>query len=78
MPDYTVSDIDDEEGSSISIYYKNSKLIEPIEKRSHVVYTLGIHQASIIRGFVIPQKYNPVRSYLKDTFEFELPERDSG
>lgn len=78
MPDYTVSDTDDEEGSSISIYYKNSKLIEPIEKRSHVVYTLGINQAFIIRGFVIPQKYNQVRSYLKDTFELELPERDSG
>ena len=78
MPDYTVSDTDDGEGSSISIYYKNSKLIEPIEKRSHVVYTLGINQAFIVRGFVIPKKYNQVRSYLKDKFEFELPERDIG
>ncbi len=76
MPDYTVSDTDDGEGSSISIYYKNSKLIEPIEKRSHVVFTLGTHKAFIVRGFIIPEKYNKVRSYLKNKFKFELPKRD--
>lgn len=76
MPDYTVSDIDDEEGSSILIYYKNSKLIEPIEKRSHVVFTLGTHKAFIVRGFVIPEKYHKIRYYLNNKFKFELPERD--
>ena len=75
MPDYIVSDKDDEEGSSISIYYKNSQLIEPIEKRSHVVYTLGAHQAFVIRGFVIPGKYDLVRRYLKEKFKFAPPER---
>ena len=75
MPDYITSDTDDEEGSSISIYYKNNQLIEPIEKRSHVVYTLGTHQAFVIRGFVIPEKYDSVRNYLNDKFKFAPPAR---
>ena len=75
MPDYIASDVDDKEGNSISIYYKSSQFIEPIEKRSHVVYTLGTHQAFMVRGFVIPEKYDVVRNYLKNKFNFAPPER---
>ena len=74
MPDYLIGDVE-EEGKSISIYYKNNKFIEPIEKRSHVVFTLGTNQPSMIRGFVIPKKYDNIRDYLK-SFEYIIPERE--
>ncbi len=76
MPDYNISDEDDDEGNSIVIYYKNNQLIEPIEKRSHVVHTLAKNQPFMIRGFVIPEKYEAVRKYLKDTFQYILPKRE--
>ena len=75
MPDYIISDSDNEEGNSISIYYKNNDFTEPIEKRSNVVYTLGSHQSSLIRGFVIPGKYNVIKGYLEQNFSITLPER---
>jgi HD superfamily phosphohydrolase len=76
MPDYIISDEEDGEGSSISIYYKNNKLAEPIEKRSHVVFTLAKNQPFMIRGFVIPEKYHLVRKYLEETFQYVLPKRE--
>ena len=76
MPDYIAKDEDDGEGSSISIYYENNQLIEPIEKRSRVVHVLGTHQPFMKRGFVIPEKYNSIRDYLKDELKFVLPERE--
>lgn len=75
MPDYIISDEDDGEGSSISIYYKNNNLIEPVEKRSHVVFTLAKNQPFMIRGFVIPEKYEKIRKYL-EKFEYVLPKRE--
>lgn len=75
MPDYNISDEDDGEGSSILVYYKNTKLVEPIEKRSHVVFSLAQNQPFMIRGFVVPEKYNVVRRHL-ETLDYILPERD--
>ena len=75
MLDYNISDEDDGEGNSISIYYKNTGLIEPIEKRSHVVYSLAKNQPFMIRGFVQPEKYDVVKEYLKNEFEYSLPSR---
>lgn len=75
MPDYTISDEPGEERNSILIYYKNNRLIEPIEKRSHVVFTLAKNQPFMIRGFVIPKKYHLVRDYLERTFDHVLPKR---
>ena len=75
MPDYIISDSDGKEGNSISIYYQNNDFTEPIEKRSNVVYTLGRHQSSLIRGFVIPDKYNVIKGYLEKNFSIALPER---
>ena len=74
MPDYNISDETDGEGTSISIYYKNNQLIEPVEKRSHVVFTLAKNQPFMIRGFVIPEKYEIVRKYLSK-FDYVLPKR---
>lgn len=76
MPDYNISDETDGEGNSIAIYYKNNKLIEPIEKRSHVVFTLAKNQPFMIRGFVVPEKYEKVRSYLNSKFQYVLPKRE--
>lgn len=76
MPDYNISDVIDGEEESILIYYKNNKLIEPIEKRSHVVFTLAKNQPFMVRGFVIPEKYELVRRYLDDTFQYVLPKRE--
>ena len=74
MPDYMIAE-EENEGNSISIYYKNNKFIEPIEKRSHVVFTLATNQPSMMRGFVIPKKYDIVRDYLK-SFDYIIPERE--
>ena len=76
MPDYNLSDENDGEGESISIYYKNNKLSEPIEKRSHVVFTLAKNQPFMVRGFVIPEKYEKVREHLATTFQYVLPTRE--
>ncbi|RNJ77977.1 MAG: HD domain-containing protein [Nitrosopumilus sp. H13] len=75
MPDYAISDIDETEGTSISIYYENRDFVEPIEKRSHIVYTLAKNPPSMIRGFVIPKKYPLVREHFRKTFDYCLPER---
>lgn len=74
MPDYNISDESDGEGNSISIYYKNNQLIEPIEKRSHVVLTLAKNQPFMMRAFVIPEKYELIRKYL-EKFDYFLPNR---
>lgn len=76
MPDYNISDEDDGEGNSIVIYYKNNKFKEPIEKRSHVVFTLAKNQPFMIRGFVVPEKYEKVREYLYSKFQYILPKRE--
>ena len=76
MPDYNISDETDGEGNSIAIYYKNNKLIEPIEKRSHVVFTLAKNQPFMIRGFVVPEKYEKIRDYLDSKFQYVLPKRE--
>ena len=68
MPDYPRSN-KDEEGGSISIYHKSHEYTEPIEKRSRIVYEFGMIQPSIIRGFVIPEKYEMVKKWIKDKFE---------
>ena len=33
------------------------------------------HQSSLIRGFVIPDKYNVIKGYLEKNFSIALPER---
>ena len=78
MPDYNISDDDDDEdkGESISIYYKNNRLVEPIEKRSNPVFTLAKHQSFMMRGFVIPEKYEKVRKHLDTNFQYVLPKRE--
>lgn len=75
MPNYNISDEVDGEGDSIQIYYKNRKLIEPIEKRSNVVFTLAENQPFMIRGFVIPEKYEIIRKFLDDNYDYPLPQR---
>jgi len=75
MPNYPISDEADPEGNTIQIYYKNNKLIEPIEKRSNLIYTLGGNRPLMIRGFVIPEKYPKVRDFLIKYYEYSLPER---
>ncbi len=74
MPDYPLSDQDDE-GDSVSIYYKNRQHTEPIEKRSHIVHTFGTIQTSLIRGFVIPSKYDRATGYIDRTFKPAPSER---
>jgi len=66
----------EEEGSSIKIFYKNNHYIEPIEQRSHVVYTLAIHKPGMMRGFVIPSKYSVVQDYL-ESIDFHIPDREN-
>lgn len=73
MPDYPLSDRDDE-GDSVSIYYKNHQYTEPIEKRSRIVYTFGTIQTSLIRGFAIPDKYDRIKDYIEHTFSRTPPE----
>jgi len=75
MPNYPISNEADPEGNTIQIYYKNNKLIEPIEKRSKLVFTLGGNRPLMIRGFVIPEKYNVVREFLSSKYDYNLPER---
>ena len=75
MPNYPISNELDPEGSSIQIYYKNNKVIEPIEKRSKLIHILGKNRPFMIRGFVIPEKYNIVRGFLKEHFDYDIPER---
>lgn len=74
MPDYRTDE--DEEQDSIYIHYKNRHYTEPLEKRSHVVYALATHQPYVIRGFVVPNKYNVIKQYLKSTYNLVLPERN--
>jgi len=76
MPNYPISDEAEPEGDTIQIFYKNNKLIEPIEKRSKLVYTLGGNRPFMIRGFVIPEKYEIIRRFLKENYEYSLPERE--
>lgn len=75
MPNYPISNEAEPEGNTIQIYYKNNKLIEPIEKRSKLVYTLGGNRPFMTRGFVIPEKYNIVREFLINKYDYSLPER---
>ena len=64
----------EEEGSSIKIFYKNNLYFEPIEQRSHVVYTLAVHKPAMMRGFVIPSKYTIVKDFLSN-IDFHIPDR---
>lgn len=77
MPNYGTTDEIDAEGDTIQIFYKNRKVIEPIENRSNVVYTFGTYRPSMKRGFVIPEKYDIIKQTLKDNFDYPLPERNS-
>jgi HD superfamily phosphohydrolase len=75
MPNYPISNKAKSENNTIEIYYKNNDLIEPIEKRSRLVYTLGINKSFIIRGFIIPEKYDKVREFLSNNYNYYLPKR---
>lgn len=75
LPDYDTSNTDEKTGASISIYYENSGFVEPIEKRSHIVYILAKKPPLMIRGFIIPEKYTKVREYLQNQLNYRLPER---
>ncbi len=75
MPNYNISDDVDEEGDSIQIYYKNRKLLEPIEKRSNIVFTLAVNQPFMVRGFVIPEKYEQIKNFLDESCDYPLPTR---
>ncbi|WP_052347457.1 HD domain-containing protein [Candidatus Nitrosotenuis chungbukensis] len=75
MPNYSISDEAEPEGNTIQIFYKNNHLIEPIEKRSRLVYQLGGNRPFMIRGFVIPAKYGIVRKFLIENYDYHLPER---
>lgn len=74
MPNYNISNEADAEGDTIQIYYKNRNLIEPIEKRSNIIHTLAVNQPFMIRGFVIPEKYESIRIFLSENFDYPLPE----
>lgn len=76
VPDYVAEHDNTKESNAIRIFYKHNKYSEPIEKRSHVVYTLAANPPHMMRGFVIPEKYNKVKEYLKDTFDYIIPERE--
>lgn len=78
MPNYNISDELDDEGDSIQIYYKNRKLLEPIEKRSNIIFNLAINQPFMVRGFVIPEKYEQIKSFLNENYNYPLPERNCG
>ncbi len=76
VPDYQIeSKAENKETKAIRIFYKNNRFSEPIEKRSHIVHTFGMHRPVILRGFVIPEKYNLVRDYLK-TIAYHIPKRE--
>jgi HD superfamily phosphohydrolase len=77
MPNYSISDEDEPEGNSIQIFYKNNRLIEPIEKRSILVKELGENRPFMIRGFIIPEKYEIVRKFLIENYDYSLPERST-
>lgn len=70
-----VPDYDNE--NSIRIFYKNNHYSEPIESRSHVVYTLAKNKPQMMRGFVIPKKYDLVKNYLKTTFDYYISDREN-
>lgn len=71
MPSYPLPDEGDGEDNSISIHYEDSKLTESIEKRSRIVHTFGVRRPSLIRGFVIPEKYDKVMEYKKRKLEHD-------
>lgn len=73
MPNYNISNESDAEGDTIQIYYKNRALIEPIEKRSNIIHTLAVNQPFMIRGFVIPEKYESIGIFLSKNFDYPLP-----
>lgn len=73
MPNYNISNESDAEGDTIQIYYKNRTLIEPIEKRSNIIHTLAVNQPFMIRGFVIPEKYESIGIFLSKNFDYPLP-----
>lgn len=74
--DYVSEDDVTKESNAIRIFYKHNKYSEPIEKRSHVVYALAANPPHMMRGFVIPEKYNLVKDYLKNNFDYIIPERE--
>lgn len=79
MPDYNISEDGDgggNEGNSIMIFYKNNQFLEPIEKRSFVVDTLARNLPLMMRGFVIPGKYEKIRGFLETNFNYHLPKRE--
>ena len=77
VPDYIAEQGDDDpESNAIRIFYKHNHYSEPIEKRSHIVFTLAANKPHMMRGFVIPEKYELVKKYLKDTFDYLIPERE--
>lgn len=79
IPDYSIESSKEEEregSSSIRIFYKINRYAEPIEKRSHVIYTLAVNKTVMMRGFVIPSKYDTVRKFLKDNFDYRMPDRE--
>ena len=75
MPNYHIPEKDDEESDSIRIYYSNRKLLEPIERRSHVIHTLATNQQFMRRGFIVPNKYEKIRDFLEQNYDYPLPER---
>lgn len=78
VPDYEIESKDEnKESKAIRIFYKNNRFSEPIERRSHIVYTFGMHRPHILRGFVIPEKYSLVQNYLKETFDYHIPDREN-
>ncbi len=77
VPDYVAEKGDDDpESNAIRIFYKHNHYSEPIERRSHIVFTLAANKPHMMRGFVIPEKYNLVKKFLKDTFDYLIPGRE--
>lgn len=66
--------VDDYDSSGIHIYYKNNKFIENIEKRSNFIQNVIKNRYVMIRGFIIPEKYDKIKDYLKEK-GYNLPER---
>lgn len=66
--------VDDYDSSGIPIYYKNNKFIENIEKRSNFIQNVIKNRYVMIRGFIIPEKYDKIKDYLKEK-GYNLPER---
>ena len=66
--------ISEDDSIGIFIYYKNNNYIEKIEERSKIFSNPDEIKLYMIRGFIIPEKYDKIKDYLRKK-GYNLPER---